>query len=111
MSYDDGMGDAFGASTSFTDTMTDIAASVGRSVTGAAGAVADNAHDLFGSFGEADGGWKNPRTLTIGAGAIVAVGVIAWLSMSGDPAPEEIVAEQPRQETVRPAPPPASRDG
>ena len=108
VSFDDGMGGAFGESTSFTDTMTDIAASVGKSMSGAAGAMSSNAQDFLDTLGDSGDSWMTPRNIGIGAGALIAVAVVGWLFIGGDPETVETVAEQPASipEPVRPAPQP-----
>jgi TonB family protein len=91
---DSDLEDTFGETNSFTDTMTDIAAAIGETVSGAAGSVAEGAHDLFGSIGETDSPIKDPKVLAIGGGAVVAIALVGWFVFSGDPAQELPVLEQ-----------------
>jgi TonB family protein len=88
MPMDDNLDRAFAETNSFTDTMTDIAASVGKSVTGAAGSVAGGAHDILASLGETDSAWKKPKNMAIGGGAALALAIVGWFVMSGESTPE-----------------------
>jgi TonB family protein len=88
---DDGLDHAFSETSSFTDTMTDIASAVGSSVAGAAGSVAVGAHDILATLGDAEPAWKNPRTIAIGGGAIVAIAAVGWFLFSGESVPDSEV--------------------
>ncbi len=86
--FDDGFDGTFGETGSFTDTMSDIAANVGKSLSGAAGSVADGAHSVLDSLGEPESAYRNPKVLAVGGGAIAAAIVLAWVFMGGEPTPE-----------------------
>jgi len=92
---------------SFTDTMTDIAASVGKSISDATGSATDRAAGIVESSGKAAANvasgiiapLRNPKTLGIAGGAIATLAIVAWLITSWDSTPdavepEELVADQ-----------------
>ena len=92
---------------SFTDTMTDIAASVGKSISDATGSVTDRAQDIAESSSKAAANiasgiiapLRNPKTLGIAGGVIATLAIVAWLITSWDSTPdavepEELVADQ-----------------
>ena len=91
---DSGLDAAFGETGSFTDTMSDIAASVGKSISEAKDSVAGSAMGMLDSVGEMSSPTKNTKVLAIGGGAVAAVAVIAWLVMTGGGTPDEIASEQ-----------------
>jgi TonB family protein len=94
---DDGFDNAFSETNSFTDTMTDIAATVGSSVYGAAGSLSDGAQDILASLGDAEPAWKNPKTMAIGGGAVLAMALVSWFLLSGESVPD---AEVPAETTA-----------
>lgn len=98
---------AFGETSSFTDTMTDIAASVGKSISGARDSVAGSAMGMLDSVGDMSSTFKNSKMIAIGGGAVAAVAIVAWLVFSGNSTPEDVVTEQTVDTTpapVRPEP-------
>jgi TonB family protein len=93
---------AFGETSSFTDTMTDIAASVGKSISGARDSVTDGAMGMLDSVGEMSNSFKNTRMMAIGGGAVAAVAIVAWLIFSGDSSPDGVTPEQTVETTPAP---------
>ncbi|MDH5344764.1 MAG: hypothetical protein OEW59_03300, partial [Gammaproteobacteria bacterium] len=108
---EDGLDHAFSESQSFTDTMTGIAAAVGRSVSVAAGSMAGGADDMLSSFGDPTPAWKKPKTMAIGGGAVLAIAIVSWLVTGGDSVPDEPASETTAASSPaesRPAPRPAT---
>ncbi len=89
-SVDPDLDSAFGETSSFTETMTDIAAYVGQSIADAKDTVADSAMGMADSVGKMSGPLKNKKMLAIGGGAIAAFAIVGWLVLSGGPATETI---------------------
>ena len=84
---------AFGEATGFTDTMTDIAAFVGKSITEAKDSVAGSAKGMLDSVSSAPNPLQNKKILAISGGAVAAVAIIAWLVLSGGSTPGEVNGE------------------
>ena len=117
----DSPGAPFDDGNSFTDTMTDIAVSVGKSISDATGSVSDSAQDIVKTSGEAAAGiaakiltpLRNPKTLGIAGGVVAALAVAAWLVTSWESTPDtsepdELLAAQPSDsEADRKSPEPA----
>ena len=93
---------------SFTDTMTGIAVSVGKSISDATGSVSDSAQDIVKASGETAAGiaasiltpLRNPKTLGVAGGIVAALAVAAWLVTSWESTPDaaepdELLATQP----------------
>ena len=97
----DGLDDAFDEAKSFTETMTGIASSVGKSISSAAGSIKPGRQDDEGQkpavneAGEGAGGVMNPKIIGIAAAVIVAaiVGIFA-LSGGDDAPPQATTADQ-----------------
>jgi len=91
---DSSLDSAFGETSSFTDTMTDIAAVVGKSFSDTRDSVAGGAMGMLDSVGEMPGPLKNTRMLAFGGGAVVAIAIVAWLVLSGGSTPGDGITEQ-----------------
>jgi TonB family protein len=117
----DNLGAPFDDGNSFTDTMTDIAVSVGKSISEVTGSVSDSAQDIVKTSGEAAAGiaariiapLRNPKTLGIAGGVVAALATAAWLftSMESTPdsvEPAELLATQPSGSTADEATPEAT---
>jgi TonB family protein len=83
----------FGDTSSFTDTMTDIAAFVGKSISDAKDSVAGSAKGLIDSVGTAPSPLQNKKLLAIGGGAIAALAVVAWLVLGGDSTIDDVASD------------------
>lgn len=91
---DESLDSAFGETSSFTDTMTGIAVSVGKSISDAKESVSGNAITMLDSVGGMSSPLKNPRVLAIGGGVITAVAIAAWFVLSGGGTPDDVASEQ-----------------
>ncbi len=92
---------AFGDNSSFTDTMTDIAAFVGNSITEAKDSIAGSAKGMIDSVSSSPGLLQNKKVLAIVGGGVVAVAIIAWFVLSGGTTPD--VADSETVVDVAPA--------
>lgn len=91
---DDGLDQAFGETNSFTETMTGIAASVGKSFSAAGDSVSGGAAGMLDSVGDMSSGAKNPKVLAIAGVSVVAVAITLWTVFGGESEPENIVANE-----------------
>ncbi len=91
---DDRLDQAFGETNSFTETMTGIAASVGKSFSAASNSVSGGAAGMLESAGDRSANGKNPKILAIAGVAIAAVAITLWMVIGGEPEAEDSVAKQ-----------------
>ena len=92
----DDFGAPFSDGNSFTDTMTGIAVSVGKSLSSATDSVAESAQDIAKSSGKASADLaagilaplRNTKTLAIAGGTIAALAVVTWLVTSWESTPD-----------------------
>lgn len=110
VTLDAGLDAAFGETNSFTDTMTGIVTSFGKSVSGAKESVVGGAKDVLHSVGSTDA-FKNTKFIAIGGG-VLAVAVVAWLVLSGGESSEDASGGQQTSNTtaVRDLPPSNNSD-
>jgi TonB family protein len=89
---DDRLSDPFGTEATFAETMTDIAGSVGKSLSGAGGALSAMA-PTKGALSKVIGGviapLRTPRNLAIAGGLLAVVGVAYWVTSNWDSSPTE----------------------
>ena len=92
----DDFGAPFSDGNSFTDTMTGIAVSVGKSLSSATDSVAESAQGIAKSSGKATADLaagilaplRNTKTLAIAGGTIAALAVVTWLVTSWESTPD-----------------------
>ncbi len=84
---DNRLSDPFGTEATFAETMTGIASSVGKSLSGAGGgmsAMASSKGALFKLIGGVIGPLRTPRNLAIAGGLLAFVGVAYWVTSNWD---------------------------
>ena len=96
---DDGLDQAFGETNSFTETMTGIAVSVGKSFSAAGESVSGGAAGMLESVGDMSSKGRSPKVMAIAGAAVVAVAITLWLVIGGESEPDELIAN----EVVQPA--------
>lgn len=111
----DGLDDAFDEAKSFTETMTGIASSVGKSISSAAVSIKPSRQDdepqkpAANDVGEGAGGVMNPKIIGIAAAVVVAVIVGVFALSGGDDAPPQATTADratPAQAVSAPEPEP-----
>ncbi len=117
----DGLDDAFDEANSFTETMTGIATSVGKSISNAAGSIKASrseptlsesppATPSLDDAGDSSGGMMNPKIIGIAAAVVVAA-IAGFFALSGgDESPVEATTavEQPAPASTTPAEEPST---
>ena len=89
---DDRLSDPFGTEAGFAETMTDIASSVGKSLSeagGALSAITPSKGALSKVTGAVIGPLRSPRNLGIAGGLLAFVGVAYWVTSNWDSSPTE----------------------
>lgn len=84
---------AFGETSSFSETMTGIATSVTRSFSSAREPLPDGAQGMLDSAEGGSSGLMQPKILAIGGGVVAAIAITSWLVLSGGTDSDSIVAD------------------